>query len=145
MPPINDDYRLAVNLLDLDGVFPSLVTKTLGGKISTKNVITPENGEAPAAILQCDLLTAAMALDVLRMEARKLDDKRVRVYVRDADGSWSRVSHDVPLTLLRPPLATIGVVQQIVTNPEVFDGVRPEDLIAPSTQGVQVNAPSLLG
>lgn len=145
MPAINDDYRLAVNLLDLDGVFPALVTKCLGGKISTKNVIIPEKGEAPAAILQCDSLTGAMALDVLRSETYRMDKKFVRIYVKDRKGEWRRIPNEAFLTLLHPPIAPIGVVQTIVINPEIFDGVRPEDLIAPPTQGVQIHAPSLLG
>ena len=87
--------RLAVNLYDLTNVHELVRASLLGGKLdlAKESVVWVDNSrlDETAVPFICDLLTAASCLDVLRSEARKVNDPPIRAYIyREA---WTRLPH----------------------------------------------------
>lgn len=107
--------RLAVALEDLDRVAPELRVKLLKGRLDLDNVLRHagqhREEEVPAVPFTCDLLTAAIACDVLRSNDRKLGDELTRVYVL-RESRWTRVTSKTVLTVI--------VEGKVRLNPEVF-------------------------
>ena len=97
-PTTDRDERLAVSVFDLDPIH-AVVKAMLAGRVDFRREAVVKVGKDAAAPLICSLLDAAVVLDLLRSECRRVGDPAPRVYVR-RDGRWSAVPPETVLTVL---------------------------------------------
>ena len=119
MPRIPDSERLAINLFDLDSVHPHLKVKLLNGRMDLKrdNIIRidPDKTDETAVPLVGDLLTVAVACDILRSENRREGDKVVRIYLNKG-GNW--------IKLPSAAILTHRIEGELTLDPEIFPSAR---------------------
>lgn len=124
MPPVKKEanFKLAINLYDLDRLDPHIRVKLLVGRIDllkpikvAKDRVEPE----PAVVFNCGLLTAASICDIIRNEDRNNGDFPTRLYIYRQD--WSRIPSHIQLTIV--------VGGKIVLNPEFFKVTINNDLM----------------
>ncbi len=107
--------RLGINLFDLQRMPATLRDGLLGGKLALRKdalVIAGDDPDETVVPLTCDLLTAALALDLVRSHDRRHSEDPTRVYLfRKA---WTRLPGAAVLTLDR------GEGLPVILSPEWF-------------------------
>ena len=110
---------LALSLFDLDHLDPAYVGMVLQGKVSGGGVARPDpdDPKQAAAVLNCELLTACIAADLLRSELRREcgEAKALRCWIK-RDG-WVRLPNFRPLSLT--------VEGEVALNPALFEPELP--------------------
>lgn len=132
MPPIGKKpfYKLGINLFDLDQVDPDLRKKLLVDKegkerVNRANAVHVELDRISptmAVVFTCDILTAALVIDILRSECRRLGKELIRGYINRGGESWARL-------LSRQVLTILDENRKPQLNPEIF---RPDEPVEPS-------------
>lgn len=121
MPKIPDQRpeKLGLNLFDLDMVHPDLRVRILQDRLDLTQAIKidPTKPDERAVVFRCDLLSAALACDLLWSEARREGDSLIRVYLFQ-NGRWKRVPDTTTFTAL--------INEQAALNPKVFPWTAPE-------------------
>lgn len=128
---ITDDRpeRLAINIADLTRLDEFVLRQLLGGKLDGSPTRTDKyRADEAAVMLTCDLLTAAIACDVIREHDREAGDPVTRVYLRRVE-AWRRLPADAVLTVVERE----GDRQSVVLNPDVFvEDVSVESMTSPA-------------
>lgn len=115
---------LALNIHDAERMDPEMRVKMLKGRVDLGRVVdmrfdrTPEAKEA-AVVFTCDLLSAAIIIDLLRSHDREAGDFATRAYIKK--NAWGRIPSNVVLTIKNGD-------QKTSLNPEIFgnlEGARP--------------------
>ena len=107
----------------------------LKGRLNGSGVVRPDASDpkVAAVILDCDLLTAAIAVDVLRGELRREhgESKSLRAWVKRA--TWVQLPASRPLA--------VTVEGETVLNPSLFARELPvADAVPPRSRGpVRIN------
>ena len=109
--------KLAVNVYDLEGIDAAIRQRVLGpqlDKLDAKNPVWIDRNrdDESAVIFTCDLLTAALACDILRSECRRENGPVIRLYLKK--GAWQKVPSTAILTAI--------INDKAVLNPAVFGG-----------------------
>lgn len=92
---------LAINLFDAEKLHPLILGKLLKGKVDlTKPIWLDRNDEKETIILfVCSLLEAALIVDMLRSEDRRMERSITRCYLRRKEvGKWYKLTEDTILT-----------------------------------------------
>jgi hypothetical protein len=90
-------YRLAVNLTDLDRLSALTRRKLFAGRLDLDAPAVRLKGGAVALPFLCDLLTAALIIDVARV-AQDRDKAPIRAYLRLDNGPWRQLPASAVLT-----------------------------------------------
>ncbi len=98
--------RLGINLNDIDLIHP-LMRQSLLKDGAGKPIVDPmdttwvdrSKADETSIPFTCDLLTAALVLDLVRSEARKANDPPIRAYIKRAT-AWERLPHAAVLTVV---------------------------------------------
>jgi len=127
--PIIDDtrYKLALNLFDTDRMAPELRSKLLAGKVNLKETVNVDLDRVQtsvAIVFTCDLLTAALVIDIVRSEDRKVNGPLTRAYINRGGTAWSRLPNNVVLTV-----AEAGKPTRL--NPQIFAEKEEEVVLLP--------------
>jgi hypothetical protein len=117
--------RLALNLFDVvDRVDAETRARMLNGRLDLSKSIDVDLGlvtKSKAVELTCDLLTAALIIDILRSESRREGDEPIRAYIK-REQAWIKLPRGAILTLSDGRNGA-------ALNPEVFPPlVKREDL-----------------
>ncbi len=116
LPAHMQEWKLAINLYDLDRIAPTLRTKLFSGRLDLSKPLSTawdrtNIKEEVAVLFTCDLLTAAIICDTVRSHDRKAGDFPTRLYLKRK--SWARIPSGVVLTALTEE-------NKCVLNPKVF-------------------------
>lgn len=94
------EVKLAINPLDLLGLNPGIVPQVLKGRIDLdpkKTVVVDTRGvEERCSVFTCDTFGAALAIDLLRNEARH-EKRELRAYI-NRGSTWFRLPLHIVLT-----------------------------------------------
>lgn len=121
------EIRLGINLWDIDHINPFIRDIALKGKIDTNAkpiLIDKHRPDETCVPFTCDLLNAALTLDILRQEQQNTNDPPIRAYIYRR--VWSRLPNAAVLTLVDNG--------KTLLSPEVFrepQDTEPLPLIAP--------------
>lgn len=130
MPPVKklspeQRYRLAINLFDLDKLPTELQARLLGGKLEKTTVpVDLDRTQTSIAVpFKCDLVTAALAIDIIRSECRRSKEAPIRAYINRGGEAWSRLAE-------RDVLSVKGESGWIL-NEEIFVDKSPVEIAPP--------------
>jgi len=119
MPKIQTDERLALNLFDLDSIVPELKMRLFRGRLDLRRDsvirVDKDKTDETAVPLLGDLLSAAVACDILRSENRREGDKVVRVYLNRGT-NWVKLPASAILT--------DRIEGELILNSEIFPSAR---------------------
>ncbi len=124
--------RLAINLFDIGRVDLGVLRLVLGGKLDLRKeaaIRISKLAEDTAVPFTCDLLTAAIACDVLRSENRKLGENPIRIYLAKPGGNWSRLGGNEVLTITEGGVALDPRVFPSMVTAESYDPLVPKPLV----------------
>lgn len=117
------DDLLALNLYDLDNIDQTMRLKMLKGKLSLDVVrIDPTVQDQVGLAFECDLHTAALTIDVLQNELRKIGDKPLRMYLKRAGGRWNELPSHTILTVYYEDM--VSGTRKLYLNPIVFPQLK---------------------
>ncbi len=104
--------ELAINLWDLERLDPAMRRRLLAGRLGGQHVrVDPERRDEVAVPFACDLLTAAIACDLIRAQDREVGDRPARVYLRKGK-AWVKLAAGA--------LLTAEVEGKAVLDPDLF-------------------------
>lgn len=119
MPKIQTDERLALNLFDLDSIVPELKMRLFRGRLDLRRDsvirVDKDKTDETAVPLLGDLLSAAVACDILRSENRREGDKVVRIYINRGT-NWVKLPSSAILT--------DRIEGELILNSEIFPSAR---------------------
>lgn len=110
-----DNYKLGLDIFGLDDISSELRKMTLTGKIDLKHTVKVDldkSNPTEAVVFICPLLEAAVTIDVVRSECRRLNDPIVKAYINRGK-RWERLRDTDVLTIVNEKFK--GVL-----NPEIF-------------------------
>lgn len=92
--------KFAINLYDIDHINPFIRGIMLKGKVNTETPIRVDKNKPDETAVEftCDLLTAALTIDVLRNEQRKVNSPSIRAYIYKK--TWRRIPYNQVLTVI---------------------------------------------
>lgn len=113
--------RLAISLLDLDRLAPTIYTNMIVPNVIKKSIQVGPKVEEVAVEFCCPLLNAAVICDNLRSDDRKAGDYPTRIYVNYGD-RWVKIGDNDVLTLVSSFLYGNGTGphNSVRLNPAVF-------------------------
>ncbi len=115
----SNETQLAINLWDCDHINPLLRPYLLGGRLDKDNAVWVDKSrvDETALVFTCELLEAALVIDIVRNEQRKKGEPPIRAYIHKR--TWTRLTGTQVLTVTEDGKAAL--------NSEIF---APEEEIA---------------
>lgn len=107
--PISSGERLAINLIDIDRLSPTIMRAVIVPHTIKKAVQVGEAVSDVGIEFSCDLLHAATICDVIRSDDRKMGDPITRIYLFNGR-SWKKLPDEAILTRV-----DIGADQRVST------------------------------
>jgi hypothetical protein len=121
--------RVSVPIYDLDRLDKELFKRILASRLDSQKVVEITLGTQTVRAIpfrdEVNILTAALAVDVLRSENRKAKQPEVQVYLKRNNGTWTRIGEGEVLTT--------QLKGKFVLNQRIF-GTNPDDLVPPESK-----------
>lgn len=116
--------QLAIGIYSLDRLDPELFKRVLAPRLDPQRVVEVTLGTQVVRAIpfkdDISLLTAAMAVDILRSENRKAGQPEIDVY-RLRQPEWRPIAADEVLT--------VQVKEKFILNQRIFGTMTPEHLV----------------
>lgn len=138
VPDYVKHIRLAVNAFDLDRVPPEMIRKFFFDpdgtpRLDLKAAVEVELDRIEptrAFVFTCDLLTAALVVDLLKSECRRTKSDLVQGYIRRKE-SWARILNNEVLTAVDPDTGKTVLSPKTFPPPGSKAGKKAEEPPAP--------------